>query len=83
MCAKDFDLKNAIKGLAFAMTISHEEEEDVLPPVNSKRAKQLLWTNSLRIFVEIQAESDENKQKYAERFVKAVKVFLDASHYSK
>ncbi|WDE96750.1 DUF349 domain-containing protein [Lentisphaera profundi] len=79
----DFDLKNAIKGLAFAMTISHEEEEDVLPPVNSKRAKQLLWTNSLRIFVEIQAESDENKQKYTERFVKAVKVFLDASHYSK
>lgn len=75
----DFDLKNAIKGLAFAMTASSADDEEKLPPVNSKRAKQLLWTNSLRLFVELQAESEENQSKYAERFLKAVEVFTEAA----
>ncbi|MDD7985897.1 DUF349 domain-containing protein [Lentisphaera marina] len=74
----EFDLKNAIKGLAFAMTASTNDEEK-LPPVNSKRAKQLLWTYSLRVFVELQAEQEENQVKYAERFVKAVEVFAEAA----
>ena len=34
----DFDLKSAVKGLAFAMTASNESEDE-LPPINSRPAK--------------------------------------------
>ena len=74
----DFDLKSAVKGLAFAMTASAESENS-LPPVNSRRAKQMLWTNSLRLIVEISAEEEEQRVKHAERFAKAAKVFLEAT----